>query len=151
MRNGTVFVAIIAPLLAAFAVSAVSGRFLIPFLRRVKAGQTERDDGPQSHLGKTGTPNMGGLMIMLGLAVGSLIMAGKCPEVIPVLILTVGFGLVGFIDDYLKVGRPERKAEDGAADRDRSAVRFICDQDQRDPARHEDPVPAREVSGSGYP
>ena len=54
MRNGTVFVAIIAPLLAAFAVSAVSGRFLIPFLRRVKAGQTERDDAPQSHLGKTG-------------------------------------------------------------------------------------------------
>ena len=122
MRNGTVFVAIIAPLLAAFAVSAVSGRFLIPFLRRVKAGQTERDDGPQSHLGKTGTPNMGGLMIMLGLAVGSLIMAGKCPEVIPVLILTVGFGLVGFIDDYLKV---VKKKSDGLSVKQKMALQIV--------------------------
>ena len=122
MRNGTVFVAIIAPLMTAFIVSAVSGRFLIPFLRRVKAGQTERDDGPQSHLGKTGTPNMGGLMIMLGLAVGSLIMAGKCPEVIPVLILTVGFGLVGFIDDYLKV---VKKKSDGLSVKQKMALQIV--------------------------
>lgn len=122
MRNGTVFVTIIAPLMTAFIVSAVSGRFLIPFLRRVKAGQTERDDGPQSHLGKTGTPNMGGLMIMLGLAVGSLIMAGKCPEVIPVLILTVGFGLVGFIDDYLKV---VKKKSDGLSVKQKMALQIV--------------------------
>ena len=122
MRNGTVFVAIIAPLLAAFAVSAVSGRFLIPFLRKVKAGQTERDDGPKSHLGKTGTPNMGGLMIMLGLAAGSLIMAGRCPEVIPVLILTVGFGLVGFIDDYLKV---VKKKSDGLSVKQKMALQIV--------------------------
>ena len=122
MRNGTVFVAIIAPLMTAFIVSAVSGRFLIPFLRRVKAGQTERDDGPQSHLGKTGTPNMGGLMIMLGLAVGSLIMAGRCPEVIPVLILTVGFGLVGFIDDYLKV---VKKKSDGLSVKQKMALQIV--------------------------
>ena len=122
MRNGTVFVAIIAPLLAAFAVSAVSGRFLIPFLRKVEAGQTERDDGPKSHLGKTGTPNMGGLMIMLGLAAGSLIMAGRCPEVIPVLILTVGFGLVGFIDDYLKV---VKKKSDGLSVKQKMALQIV--------------------------
>lgn len=122
MRNGTVFAAIIAPLMTAFIVSAVSGRFLIPFLRRVKAGQTERDDGPQSHLGKTGTPNMGGLMIMLGLAVGSLIMAGRCPEVIPVLILTVGFGLVGFIDDYLKV---VKKKSDGLSVKQKMALQIV--------------------------
>lgn len=122
MRNGTVFVAIIAPLMTAFIVSAVSGRFLIPFLRKVKAGQTERDDGPQSHLGKTGTPNMGGLMIMLGLAVGSLIMAGRCPEVIPVLILTVGFGLVGFIDDYLKV---VKKKSDGLSVKQKMALQIV--------------------------
>ena len=122
MRNGTVFVAIIAPLLAAFAVSAVSGRFLIPFLRKVKAGQTERDDGPKSHLGKTGTPNMGGLMIMLGLAAGSLIMAGRSPEVIPVLILTVGFGLVGFIDDYLKV---VKKKSDGLSVKQKMALQIV--------------------------
>ena len=122
MRNGTVFVAIIAPLMTAFIVSAVSGRFLIPFLRKVKAGQTERDDGPKSHLGKTGTPNMGGLMIMLGLAAGSLIMAGRCPEVIPVLILTVGFGLVGFIDDYLKV---VKKKSDGLSVKQKMALQIV--------------------------
>ena len=73
MQSGMVFIGIIAPLLAGFAVSAVSGRYLIPFLRRVKAGQTERTDGPQSHLSKTGTPNMGGIMILLGLAAACII------------------------------------------------------------------------------
>lgn len=122
MRNGTVYITIIAPMLVAFIVSAVSGKYLIPFLRRVKAGQTERDDGPQSHLGKTGTPNMGGLMIMLGLVVGGLIMAGKCPEVIPVLILTIGFGLVGFIDDYLKV---VKKKSDGLSVKQKMALQIV--------------------------
>ena len=69
MRSGMIFINIVAPLLVGFAVSAISGRYLIPFLRRVKAGQTERTDGPQSHLSKTGTPNMGGIMILLGLKV----------------------------------------------------------------------------------
>ena len=109
-------------MLVAFIVSAVSGKYLIPFLRRVKAGQTERDDGPQSHLGKTGTPNMGGLMIMLGLVVGGLIMAGRCPEVIPVLILTIGFGLVGFIDDYLKV---VKKKSDGLSVKQKMALQIV--------------------------
>ncbi len=122
MRNGTTYITIIAPMLVAFIVSAVSGKFLIPFLRRVKAGQTERDDGPQSHLGKTGTPNMGGLMIMLGLVVGGLIMAGRCPEVIPVLILTIGFGLVGFIDDYLKV---VKKKSDGLSVKQKMALQIV--------------------------
>ena len=102
-----IFINIVAPLLVGFAVSAISGRYLIPFLRKVKAGQTERTDGPQSHLSKTGTPNMGGIMILLGLA-AACITACFLPgvggsEVIPVLILSIGFGLVGFIDDYLKV------------------------------------------------
>ena len=109
-------------MLVAFIVSAVSGKFLIPFLRRVKAGQTERDDGPQNHLGKTGTPNMGGLMIMFGLVVGGLIMAGRCPEVIPVLILTIGFGLVGFIDDYLKV---VKKKSDGLSVKQKMALQIV--------------------------
>ncbi len=122
MRNGTTYITIIAPMLVAFIVSAVSGKFLIPFLRRVKAGQTERDDGPQSHLGKTGTPNMGGLMIMLGLVVGGLIMAGRCQEVIPVLILTIGFGLVGFIDDYLKV---VKKKSDGLSVKQKMALQIV--------------------------
>lgn len=98
------------PMLIAFAVSAVSGNFLIPALIRMKAQQTERDDGPKSHLTKTGTPNMGGLMILAGLAVSCLVFSWKDPEVLPVLFLTVGFGLVGFVDDFLKV---KKKSSDG--------------------------------------
>lgn len=102
--------ATIIPFLTAFAVSAVSGKFLIPFLRRLKAGQTERDDGPQSHIQKTGTPNMGGIMILLGVTVGCLLPFRGSGQTIPVLILTLGFGLIGFADDYLKV---TKKSSDG--------------------------------------
>lgn len=96
--------------LTAFAVSAVSGRFLIPFLRRLKAGQTERGDGPKSHLKKTGTPNMGGLMILLGVTAGCLLPFRGYTQNIPILILTIGFGLIGFADDYIKV---VKKRSDG--------------------------------------
>ena len=121
-----VFVNIVVPLLAGFAVSAVSGRYLIPFLRRVKAGQTERTDGPQSHLSKTGTPNMGGIMILLGLAAACIIacfLPGTgSAEVIPVLILSIGFGLVGFIDDYLKV---VKKKSDGLSAKQKMALQIV--------------------------
>ena len=126
MQSGMVFIGIIAPLLAGFAVSAVSGRYLIPFLRRVKAGQTERTDGPQSHLSKTGTPNMGGIMILLGLAAACIIacfLPGTgSSEVIPVLILSIGFGLVGFIDDYLKV---VKKKSDGLSAKQKMALQIV--------------------------
>ena len=121
-NNGTEFVTIILPLMIAFLVSAVSGKFVIPYLRKVKAGQTERTDGPQSHLKKTGTPNMGGIMILLGHAAASLCMAPRCPEVIPVLILTVGFGIVGFMDDYLKV---VKKKSDGLSVKQKFALQIV--------------------------
>lgn len=104
------FHAAVLPFLTAFAVSAVSGRFLIPILRRLKAGQTERDDGPKSHKKKTGTPNMGGLMILLGVVAGCLLPLRGRAQSVPVLILTVGFGLIGFADDYIKV---VKKRSDG--------------------------------------
>ncbi len=122
MQTGMKYLVIIMPMLIAFAVSAVSGKFLIPFLRKVKAGQTERADGPQSHLSKTGTPNMGGIMILLGLAAACLCMASRCPEVIPVLFLTVGFGAVGFIDDYLKV---VKKQSDGLSPAKKMALQIV--------------------------
>ena len=99
----TILLPVILPFLIAFAVSALSGRRLIPFLRKVKAGQTERDDGPQSHLSKSGTPNMGGLMILLGFTIAILFSSVHAPQVLPVWLLTIGFGAVGFIDDYIKV------------------------------------------------
>lgn len=113
---------VIFPLLIAFAVSAVSGRFLIPYLRKVKAGQTERGYGPKSHLQKSGTPNMGGLMIILGITVSCLIFAVRYPEVVPVLILTIGFGAVGFIDDYLKV---VKHASDGLSVKQKLLLQIV--------------------------
>ena len=64
----------ILPILISFAVSAALGPVVIPLLRRLKFGQTERDDGPKSHLKKTGTPTMGGLMILAAIVVTSLIL-----------------------------------------------------------------------------
>ena len=65
--------------------------------------QTEREDGVKSHLKKAGTPTMGGVMILFAIAVTSLIYVREYPKVIPVLFLTLGFGIIGFLDDYLKV------------------------------------------------
>ena len=87
----------------AFVMTAAGGPVVIPFLRRIKCGQTVRDDGPQAHLKKAGTPTMGGLLILFSAVVVSLFYLEKCPEMMPVLFMTLGFGLVGFIDDYIKV------------------------------------------------
>ena len=86
----------------AFFVSAVLAPFVIPFLRRLKVGNTEREE-LKSHLKKSGTPTMGGLMILAGVLVSSLFFVKDYPKIIPVLFLTVGFGVIGFLDDYLKV------------------------------------------------
>ncbi len=94
---------ILLPILISFAVSAAFAPILIPFLRRLKVGQTERGEGPQSHLKKSGTPTMGGIVILLGVTLTSLIYVKDYPKIVPVLFLTLGFGLVGFIDDYIKV------------------------------------------------
>ncbi len=91
-----------APVLIAFAISAVSGPVVIPFLRRLKVGQTEREE-LKSHLKKTGTPTMGGLMILAGVLITSLFFIKDYSKIIPILFLTVGFGVIGFLDDYLKV------------------------------------------------
>lgn len=86
-----------------FAVTAVICPLLIPFLIRLKVGQTERVEGVQSHLKKAGTPTMGGIAILVSVILTSLLFARRYPRVLPVLFLTTGFGIIGFIDDYLKV------------------------------------------------
>lgn len=91
-----------APVLIAFAISALLGPVVIPFLRKLKVGQTEREE-LKSHLKKTGTPTMGGVMIIAGVIVTSLFFIQDYPKIIPILFLTVGFGVIGFLDDYLKV------------------------------------------------
>lgn len=94
---------VIIPLLVAFVISVALSPFVIPFLRKLKVGQTERTDGVQSHLKKAGTPTMGGLIILISVLVTSLLFIKDYPNIVPVLFLTLGFGIIGFLDDYLKV------------------------------------------------
>lgn len=94
---------IVLPTLISFAISVILGPVLIPFLRRLKVGQTVRDEGPQSHLKKSGTPTMGGLLILTAMTVTSLVYMKRYPDILPILFLTLGFGLIGFLDDYIKV------------------------------------------------
>ncbi len=86
-----------------FGITALILPFLIPFLIRLKVGQTERKEGVQSHLKKAGTPTMGGIAILVSVLVTTLVFVSRYPRTLPVLVLTLGFGIIGFIDDYLKV------------------------------------------------
>ena len=95
----TVFI----PVLISFALSVIMGPVIIPVLRRLKMGQTEREDGVQSHLKKAGTPTMGGVIILLSIVITSVFYIPSYPKIIPILFVTMGFGLIGFLDDYLKV------------------------------------------------
>ena len=94
---------IVIPVLIAFAISVALGPIVIPFLRRLKMGQTERVDGVQSHLKKAGTPTMGGIIFLLAVVITSLFYLKDYPKILPILFLTLGFGIIGFLDDYLKV------------------------------------------------
>ncbi len=93
---------IITPVLIAFAITAILGPVIIPILRKLKVGQTEREE-LKSHLKKAGTPTMGGLMILAGIVATSVIYMKDYPKIMPILFVTIGFGIIGFLDDYLKV------------------------------------------------
>lgn len=93
---------IVIPVIVAFAISAILGPIVIPFLRRLKIGQTERKE-LESHLKKNGTPTMGGIMILASIVITSVFYVKDYPKIIPILFMTVGFGVIGFLDDYLKV------------------------------------------------
>ncbi len=89
--------------LLSFAITAALCPILIPFLIRLKVGQTERENGVKSHLEKAGTPTMGGIAILISVLITTLVFASRYPAILPVLFLTLGFGIIGFVDDYLKV------------------------------------------------
>lgn len=94
---------VVFPIVTAFLISAATGPFIIPFLHRLKVGQTVRNEGPEAHLKKNGTPTMGGIMILFAIVVTSLFYVKDYPKIIPILFLTLGFGMIGFLDDYIKV------------------------------------------------
>ena len=93
-------------------ISVVCGLITIPILKKLKVGQIERDDGPASHLKKQGTPTMGGIIMIIAIIIavtGSYIFLaikgnqdlGK--KLLPLLLLAIGFGMIGFIDDFKKL------------------------------------------------
>ena len=99
-------------LLSTFIISIILGIIIIPILKKLKVGQIERDDGPASHLKKQGTPTMGGIIIIIAMIISSIIsyvymnMTGleeTAKKIIPMMLLTIGFGAIGFIDDYKKL------------------------------------------------
>ena len=99
-------------LLITFAISVICGIITIPILKKLKIGQIERDDGPASHLKKQGTPTMGGIIMIVAIIIATV---GACiffsvtnnqeliKRVIPLLIITIAFGMIGFIDDFKKL------------------------------------------------
>ena len=99
---------IIYTILLAFIVTVLLSPVFIPFLRRLKFGQSIREEGPQSHQKKSGTPTMGGLVILLSIAIATLVMTLKftdniSTEIFLLLFVTLGFGILGFLDDFIKV------------------------------------------------
>ena len=94
-------------LAVAFAISLgtclIIGPVLIPALRRLKFGQSVRSDGPQSHLQKQGTPTMGGVMFFFSMILGTVFLAGSSSVAWFMLVCALGFGFIGFIDDYIKI------------------------------------------------
>ena len=99
-------------LIIAFITAIILGFIIIPILKKLKVGQIERDDGPQSHLKKQGTPTMGGIIMIIAMIIvvtGSYIFLtiqqhnDTANRLIPMLILTIGFGVIGFIDDFKKL------------------------------------------------
>ena len=110
------------PVLVSFALSAIMGPVIIPVLRNLKMGQTEREEGVKEHLKKAGTPTMGGVIILLSILITSLFYIRNNPQIIPVLFVTIGFGLIGFLDDYLKV---VMKRSDGLFPKQKMALQII--------------------------
>ncbi len=100
-------------LLISFAITVVISMIVIPILRRLKVGQIERDDGPKSHLKKQGTPTMGGIIIIISMIVICTFLyyyytkiriePEIAKNILPMLFLSIGFGLIGFIDDFKKL------------------------------------------------
>ena len=102
----------ITTLLISFAVTIVLALIIIPILKKIKIGQIERKEGPESHLKKQGTPTMGGIIFMLSIIICTVASYIYCKingsfevssNLIPMLFLTIGFGIVGFIDDFKKL------------------------------------------------
>ncbi|UOF89154.1 phospho-N-acetylmuramoyl-pentapeptide-transferase [Fodinisporobacter ferrooxydans] len=86
-----------------FAVAVILGPLCIPLLRRLKVGQSIRAEGPQAHMKKSGTPTMGGIMTVIALAITAIKFGFGSSQIWLLLLVTIGFGSIGFLDDFIKV------------------------------------------------
>lgn len=103
------FFNVIFAILASFIITVIICPIVIPILHRMKFGQPIREEGPQSHKKKEGTPTMGGIMILIGFIVSALLFAKGNYEAVAVVLITIGYGVVGFIDDFLKVVKKQNE------------------------------------------
>lgn len=94
---------LVLPVLISFAITIILCPIVIPFLKRLKFGQYIRGEGPQSHQIKSGTPTMGGIVILVSIVVTCLFYIKDYPGIVPILFVTLGYGLIGFLDDYIKI------------------------------------------------
>lgn len=90
-------------ILIAFAINIILFPLILPYLVKLKFGQNVRDDGPKTHISKIGTPTMGGIIIIISLVITSLFFLKDNLDALIVIFVTVGFGLIGFLDDYIKI------------------------------------------------
>ncbi len=97
------YLQIVIPAAIAFLVTVVATPLIIPVLRRIKAGQSIREDGPQSHMVKSGTPTMGGVAIIVGVLITCLTSGETTRDMLVILGAFVAFGILGFLDDFVKV------------------------------------------------
>lgn len=97
------YIDIIRVVVTAFIITLVLGPIIIPMLRKLNIGQNVRDDGPKTHLSKSGTPTMGGIIILFSLIITSLTSGLLNRDMYVLVLSTIGFGIIGFIDDYLKI------------------------------------------------
>lgn len=88
-----------------FAITIILGPILIPLLRKLKIGQNVREEGPKTHLKKSGTPTMGGVIMLIALIITTFTSGMMNRDMYVLLLSTLGFGLIGFIDDYIKVAK----------------------------------------------
>ncbi|WP_269520812.1 phospho-N-acetylmuramoyl-pentapeptide-transferase [Alteromonas sp. BMJM2] len=96
--------------LTALLIAILIGPKMIRYLQNMQIGQTVRDDGPQSHLSKSGTPTMGGLLILAAIVISGLLWADLSNRyVLVTLTVVVAYGIIGFVDDYRKVIRKDSK------------------------------------------
>lgn len=117
MDTGFITSAQVVAFVATFVLSLMAGPVVIPMLKRLKFGQTVRDDGPATHLKKMGIPTIGGLIFLIPMVLVSVFFSGRYPMIMPMLLITLGFAATGFIDDYIKV---VKKSKDGLNPRQKS-------------------------------